>query len=30
MDETYVNITTTADYSNYTRCFVVVEYMLEQ
>lgn len=30
MDATNVNITTTADYTNYTRCNVVIEYLLEQ
>lgn len=30
MDATYVNITTTANYTNYTRCYVVIEYLLEQ
>ncbi len=29
MGATNVNITTTADYSNYTRSFVVIEYLLE-
>lgn len=30
MDATNVNITTAIDYSAYTRCFVVIEYLLEQ
>jgi hypothetical protein len=30
MDATNVNITTNADYTAYTRCFVVIEYLLEQ
>jgi hypothetical protein len=29
MDRTFVNITTAANYSGYTRCFVVIEYMQE-
>lgn len=30
MDATNVNITTTANYTNYTRCYVFIEYLLEQ
>lgn len=30
MDATNVNITTTADYRAYTRCYVIIEYLLEK
>jgi hypothetical protein len=30
MDVNNVNITTTANLSNYTRCYVVLEYLLEE